>query len=85
MSKSILAQYGVTFYFAGKLMSQSQLKKAASLYEICRETDDIADTAKNKSEALKKLSIEKKNLLDEDFSKYFLLFYFHYYLYLSYS
>tara|TARA_Y100001935_G_scaffold205813_1_gene174789 strand:- start:1846 stop:2748 length:903 start_codon:yes stop_codon:yes gene_type:complete len=68
MSKTALAKYGVTFHFAGRLLSKAHIEKAGKLYEICREADDIADNAENKTKASEKLLTEKKNLLDQSFS-----------------
>ena len=59
MSKTALAKYGVTFHFAGRLLSKAHIEKAGKLYEICREADDIADNAENKTKASEKLLTEK--------------------------
>ena len=52
MSKQQLKKYGTTFHFASHFLSAAQMQSAAELYGICREIDDLADTASDASQAL---------------------------------
>jgi 15-cis-phytoene synthase len=42
---STLRKHGQSFYWAGQLLSATQLEQAAILYALCRKVDDIADEA----------------------------------------
>jgi len=40
-----LKRHGKTFHWASRLLSSSQMDRAASLYALCRDIDDLADNA----------------------------------------
>lgn len=48
--KDSLRKHGRSFYWAGKLLSGKQLARAAALYGLCRDIDDLADNAVTPSE-----------------------------------
>ena len=66
MSKQQLKKYGTTFHFASHFLSAAQMQSAAELYGICREIDDLADTASDASQARTQLLILRQALLDRD-------------------
>ena len=68
MSKQQLKKYGTTFHFASHFLSAAQMQSAAELYGICREIDDLADTASDASQARTQLLILRQALLDRDHS-----------------
>lgn len=58
-STETLRRHGRSFYWAGQLLSGEQLSKAARLYSLCRNIDDLADDALTHTEkavARRKLS-----------------------------
>jgi len=44
-STASLKRYGTSFHFASRFLSSDQADRAARLYALCREIDDIADRA----------------------------------------
>ena len=65
MSKQQLKKYGTTFHFASHFLSTAQIQSAAELYGICREIDDLADTASDTSQARTQLLLLRQALIDE--------------------
>jgi len=68
LSTETLALHGKSFYFAGQLLSKTQLQRAAALYASCRNVDDIADETPDKGLARAELqeiktAIEVQNRL----------------------
>ncbi|WP_025672991.1 phytoene/squalene synthase family protein [Salinivibrio socompensis] len=49
-SRATLRQHGKSFYWAGLFLPRHQLAASARLYHICRQIDDIADTAENEAQ-----------------------------------
>lgn len=61
MSTEVLARHGKSFRFAGSFLSEKQLERAAALYSLCREVDDIAD----ESDDPKLAHMQLKQILDD--------------------
>ena len=66
MSKQQLKKYGTTFHFASHFLSTAQMQSAAELYGICREIDDLADTASDASQARTQLLVLRQALIHRD-------------------
>jgi phytoene synthase len=66
MSKQQLKKYGTTFHFASQFLSAAQMQSAAELYGICREIDDLADTASDASQARTQLLVLRQALIYRD-------------------
>ena len=66
MSKQQLKKYGTTFHFASQFLSTAQMQSAAELYGICREIDDLADTASDASQARTQLLVLRQALIHRD-------------------
>lgn len=52
---AVLATYGKTFHFAGRLLGRNQLRDCARLYRFCRYVDDLVDRSPNSKQALKQM------------------------------
>ena len=50
-STEVLAQYGRSFHFASRLLSEPEATRVARLYRFCRYVDDLADEATDAAEA----------------------------------
>jgi phytoene synthase len=48
----VLRRKGKSFYWAGQLLTGSQLERAANLYRLCRTIDDLADEASTPLETI---------------------------------
>ncbi|MEO0367991.1 MAG: phytoene/squalene synthase family protein [Pseudomonadota bacterium] len=55
-AKSVLANNGKSFAFAGSLLENKRLEACARLYRFCRYADDLVDETPNPAQADKKLS-----------------------------
>lgn len=66
-STETLRRHGRSFYWAGQLLSGEQLSRAASLYSLCRDIDDLADDAL--SDAQKSVARRKLGNLDRAFAE----------------
>lgn len=63
-SKSILASYGKTFYWASFFLGREKGERAAQLYRFCRYLDDLADG--NDPDRLAKLMMIKTHLTNDN-------------------
>lgn len=64
-SKKSLKRYGTSFHFASRFLSSDQADRAARLYALCREVDDIADTADDLKQARLRLVSIRDELDDK--------------------
>lgn len=56
-AEDLMSKHGKSFYFASLIFSQSDLKKIATLYRLCRYIDDCADELPEAESALAVSSI----------------------------
>jgi phytoene synthase len=75
----VLRRKGKSFYWAGQLLTGAQLDRAADLYRLCRNIDDLADEASTPAETLSadrqlrelhEALVSKRSLTDEKTALY---------------
>ncbi|AEG32264.1 phytoene/squalene synthase family protein [Thiomicrospira cyclica] len=62
---AILRSHGRSFYFASHLLSKRHRNRAARLYAVCRQIDDLADEAQDQRYAKTALHALKQSILQQ--------------------